>query len=223
MPFDPLFLETLVSAALRAELGIAAEAELFYVRFPTPQWPVYDPRLEEYQAVFVHSLDPDATGALPTTWAPGMEPQRLRLIRLRYGDDRIFVEWRVSPAEGPYLQTRHPFTWEGQVLVPTAAENDRAAFAKTILWDLLPPFGRLPDAVRAPALVAGRRGSLLHALVARYRLPTPDEEITQALIAGDLQISVRTLQYWLERVPQRWDALKAEARAQAPLPDTGDL
>jgi len=67
MPFDPLFVETPVSAALRAELGISAEAELYYVRFPSVQWPVYDPRLEGYQAVFLLSLDSDAEGHLPQT------------------------------------------------------------------------------------------------------------------------------------------------------------
>jgi hypothetical protein len=36
MAFDPLFHEAPMPAALRAELGIAAEAELFYVRFPMP-------------------------------------------------------------------------------------------------------------------------------------------------------------------------------------------
>jgi hypothetical protein len=77
MPFDPLFEEVPPSAALRAELGSPAGAQLFLIRFPTAQWPVSDPRLEGYRTVFVFSLDPDAGGRLPETWAPRCEPHRL--------------------------------------------------------------------------------------------------------------------------------------------------
>jgi hypothetical protein len=209
MPFDPLFEQAPPSVALLVELGVPAGAQVALIRFPTEQWPVYDPRLEGYRAVFVLSLDPDAAGQLPEAWAPGFEPHRPRLVRVRYGDHRVYVEWRFSPAEGPYLQTRHPYVWEGQLLVPTTAEADRAAFGETLLRDVIERHkpGRMPDKDWWPTVASDHEAEIWEALLTLGRRDR--RLMTQEQVAEYLKRDPSTLRKWLG--PGRWKALKQAA------------
>jgi hypothetical protein len=210
MSYDPLFFEMPLSPALRAELGIPAGAGVWLRRFLVDGRERPDQRAKDYQGVLVMSLDPDAEGRLPTTWTPGFEPYRFRLARVRFRDDRAYGELRFSEAEGLHGQIRWPTLVAG--FIATRAETMRAEYGIRLLWGLVSPHGRVPDDVVNPMKAVRYHTEILGAIVARFALRTPEHEITETIIAGDLHIAVRTLRYRLNRLHLTWAAAKQEAR-----------
>jgi hypothetical protein len=224
--FDPLFRETPLSSALRAELSIPEGTELQYlrftgegVRFPPivvppeglrrPQPPRQGRSLHGYEWVFVVSAD-----AAASAWGPGVQGFRVWLGRIRYGQDLAYGEVQPVPGEEPYYRLHE----EGPVTAIDRGAGDRARYGLKFLFGESAVVGRHHDPVQAQGLAAQRQKRLLDALEERYRLGTPEAEITLKLLAGDLHESYRTLRYWRASGKLDLDALKAEARQRARLP-----
>jgi hypothetical protein len=192
VPYDPLFVETPLSPELRAELGIPAGATVHRVRFPNEESARTDRRLRGYQAVLVCSVDPDAEGKVPTTWAPGMEPYRFRVARIRFRDDVAYGEIRFSAVEGVSDQICRPHRWDGRPLI-TEGERRRVEQGLHILWGLLPTYGPQPQAIEDPSYEQTREDK---AWKAALEVGRDGGRVTQQLVADKLGIDDRTLRSW---------------------------
>jgi hypothetical protein len=185
--------------ALRRALGMADTACAWLIELDLTEWVAQEPRLRGYRAQLV------------TEYVHGADVHPFRLCRLRYRQDPAYAEVRDVAGQGLVRQVVAP-ALPGQGLTPISDDVIRRAWqGLTLLLSQAARRGRVPDCLLYPHDAAERRTKLLRGILDLLTIGRPYREITQSATADALYVSVRTVQYWVQRYHLRWSTLKQEA------------